>query len=74
MQILVKVKTKVFQEKVVRLSDNYYEVWVKEAPIKGLANEGVRELLADYFKTSKSNIKIISGKTSHFKKIEIRLK
>ena len=71
MQILVKVKTKSSQQRVKRLANNYYAIWVTELPIKGRANEAVKELLASYFQTSKSNIRILSGKTSQFKRIEI---
>lgn len=71
MQILVKVKTKASQQRIKRLADNYYTVWVTELPVKGRANEAVKEVLAGYFHISKSNIKILSGKTSQFKRIEI---
>jgi len=71
MKIFVKVKPKAREEKVIKLSDTNFKVWVKEAPEKGRANNAVLKVLADYFGTSQSNIKIISGSTSKLKVIEI---
>ena len=71
MKIFVKVKPKSREEKVMKLSDTNFKVQVKEAPEKGRANQAVLKALADYFGTSPSNIKIISGSTSKLKVIEI---
>ncbi len=59
------------EEKVIKISDTNFKVQVKEAPEKGRANQAVLKALADYFGTSQSNIKIISGSTSKLKIIEI---
>jgi hypothetical protein len=72
MKIFVKVKPKAREEKIIKLSDTNFKVSVKEAPEKGRANRAVLKVLADYFGTSPSNIKIISGSTSKLKVIEIR--
>ncbi len=74
MKISVKVKTKAKKEGVEKLVSGEFIVSVKEAPEKGKANERVIKLLAEHFKTAKSNIEIISGRTSSRKTIIIRLK
>ncbi|MFA6190167.1 MAG: DUF167 domain-containing protein [Candidatus Staskawiczbacteria bacterium] len=55
----------------VKKIDACFEVWVKEPPVKGKANEAIRNALAVYFKTGTANVKIISGYTSRNKIIEI---
>lgn len=71
MKIFVKVKPKADEEKVMKLSDTNFKIWVKEPPEKGRANRAVVRVLADYFNTGQSSIKIISGSTSKLKIIEI---
>ncbi len=71
MKIFVKVKPKAKEEKVIKISETNLKVWVQEPPEKGRANRAVLKVLADYFGTSQSNIKIISGSTSKLKVIEI---
>jgi len=50
---------------------NYYEVSVKEPPVRGQANEAIIRTLADYFGVSRSHVRIVSGWTSRNKVIEI---
>ncbi len=71
MKIFVRVKPKAKEEKVIKISDTNFKVWVKELPEKGRANRAVMKVLADYFGVSQSNIQIISGSTSKLKIIEI---
>lgn len=71
MKIKVKVKTKARVEKVEKIGEGVFSVYVKEAPEKGKANAAVIKTLADYFKVAQSNIKIISGLTSRQKIIKI---
>jgi len=71
MKIFVKVRPKAKEEKVIKISDTNFKLLVKEPPEKGRANRAVLKALADYFGTSPSNIKIISGSTSKLKIIEI---
>lgn len=54
-----------------KIDEQNYVVSVKEPPIKGKANEAIRNALAVYFKTGSANVKIISGHTSRNKIIEI---
>ncbi|MEW6007908.1 MAG: DUF167 domain-containing protein [bacterium] len=58
-------------EKVEKKDESNFRVWVKEAPVKGRANEKVIELLSNYFQIPKLEIKIIFGEFSPNKIIEI---
>ena len=71
MKINVKAKPNSREEKVEKIDESNYVVSVKEPPIKGQANEAIRNALAMYFKTGSSCVKIISGYTSRNKIIEI---
>ncbi len=71
MKIIVKVKTKAKEEKVVEIGDNSFEVYVKQIPEKGKANTAVIKALAKHFKIPQANISIITGKTSRQKIITI---
>ena len=71
MKINVKAKPNSKQEKVEKVDEQNYIVFVKEPPEKGKANNAIKNVLAVYFKTGSSNIKIISGYTSRNKIIEI---
>lgn len=48
-----------------------YKIYVTAAPEQGKANKKMFELLAEYFKVSKSQIRIIKGETSRNKIVEI---
>jgi len=58
------IKVKVFpnskKEKIIEKSENSFEIWVKEKPVKGQANRAVTNLLSDYFNKSKK-IKLVKG-------------
>lgn len=71
MKINIKAKPNAKEEKVEKIDDSNYVVSVKEPPIKGKANEAIRNALAVYFKTSSSRVKIVSGYSSRNKIIEI---
>lgn len=81
MKILVKVKLFSKEEKVEKIpqagfefsNTDSYTVWVKEAPEDGKANKAVVEALATYFKTSKSNIELVSGGTNRDKIFDIHI-
>jgi hypothetical protein len=73
MKIFVKARPSAREEKVEKIDDQNYIVWVKEPPIDGKANNAVRNALALYFKTGTSFVKIISGHTSRNKIIEINV-
>lgn len=71
MKIFVKAKPNSREEKVEKVDEQNYVVSVKEPPIKGMANLAIRNVLAVYFKTGSSNVRIVSGYTSRNKIIEI---
>ncbi len=58
-------------QKVVKKTDNNFEIRIKEKPIDGKANKALISVLADFFKVSKSQVKIVSGTKSRNKIIEI---
>lgn len=72
MKIFVKAKPNAREEKVEKIDENNYIVSVKEPPIKGKANDAIRNALAVYFKTGSSLVKIVSGFSSRNKVIEIQ--
>jgi len=72
MKIFVKVKPKAKEEKVEKIDDINFKVFVKQLPEKGRANRAVIKALANYFNISQSNIQISSGSASRMKVIEIR--
>ena len=71
MKIFVKAKPNAKEEKVEKIDESNYVVSVKELPVKGKANEAIRNALAVYFKTASSRVRIISGNSSRNKIIEI---
>lgn len=72
MRIYIKAKPGAREEKVERVDDLNYIVSVKEPPIKGRANEAIRNALAVYFKIASARVKIVSGFSSRNKIIEIK--
>ena len=46
-------------------------VYVKEPAVDGMANSAIVKLMADYYDTAKSNVKIVGGLKSRNKIIEI---
>lgn len=71
MRINIKAKPGDREEKIEKIDDLNYIVSVKELPIKGRANDAIRNALAVYFKIGSSRVKIISGYSSRNKIIEI---
>jgi len=71
MKIFVKAKPGAREEKVEKIDDSNYVVSVVEPPVKGKANEAIRNALAVYFKTGSSCVRIVAGHTSRNKIIEI---
>ena len=85
MKIFVKAKTGAKEDKVtpppLRLvvsevdplwEEEWYTVFVKERPVEGRANEAITKLLAEYFKTSRPQVRLLSGATSKRKVFEVK--
>lgn len=69
MKISIKLHPNSSQEKIVEIEkDKSYEVWIKEKPIDGKANEKLVKFLKKYFK---KNIEIISGFNSRKKTVDM---
>lgn len=71
MKFSVFVKPRSKQESIEIIDSNKIIAKINALPAKGEANLKLIEVLAKYFKTPKSNIKIISGHKSKNKIIEI---
>jgi len=73
MKITVKVKTKVKEERVEKVGDNVFVVWVREPAEKGKANSAVIKAIAKHFKIPQSNVQIASGLSSRQKIVIIEI-
>ncbi|OGE85122.1 MAG: hypothetical protein A3J48_03035 [Candidatus Doudnabacteria bacterium RIFCSPHIGHO2_02_FULL_46_11] len=71
MRIYVKAKPAAGQEKIERIDEDSYKVWVKEPAEKGKSNRAIVKLLAKYFNISPSKVKILAGHTARSKIIEV---
>lgn len=69
MKISVKIHPNSSQEKIEKIDNKNYEVWIKEKPIEGKANEFLEKFLKKYFK---KEVKIISGFTGRKKIVEVK--
>lgn len=70
-KFFVKAKPGAKSAKAVKISENHFEISVKERPEGGKANAAVIRALAEYFDIAPSRLKIISGQTFRNKIIEI---
>ena len=71
MKIFVKAHPKSKKVEVVKKDADHYDVWVREAPDKGKANQAVIEALSDYLEVARSKLSVSSGHASRNKVIEI---
>ena len=72
MKISVKVKARAKEDRVLKVVEGEYKVWVKTAPEKGRANEAVIAVLSEYFNIPKGRFSIVTGQTSSQKMISIQ--
>jgi len=70
-KIIIKAKPGAKEDKVEKIDEANYMVYVKAPPKDGKANAAIIKLLADYFNTSQSLVEIISGHMARVKVIEI---
>lgn len=61
--MLIKVKAfpGASQEKIIKKSEDAFEVYVRAKPIGGAANQAILSSLSDYFKISEKQLKIVKG-------------
>lgn len=71
MKIFVKVKPNSKKERIEKVSEYEFVLWVKPPARENLANEAVIKALSGYFDTAKSNISIIRGFKAAVKTVEI---
>lgn len=72
MDITVKVIPKSSKTELVgQLPDGAWKIKVAAAPEKGKANKALCAFLADHFGVPLSRVAILSGETSHIKRVRI---
>lgn len=71
MKIIVKAKPGAKEDKIEKVDEFNYTVYVKASPIDGKANAAIIKLLASHFDISQSLVEIISGHMARTKVIEI---
>lgn len=71
MKISVIVHPNAKRERVEKDLLETLHVYVNQPPLEGKANRATIEALAEYFKTNRSNVKLISGSNSKYKLFEI---
>ncbi len=71
MIIKVKVNTRAHEDKIEEINLDTFNIWVTATPDNNEANDAVIELVADFFNTAPSNVRIKSGMHGKHKFIEI---
>jgi len=73
MLIRVYVTPNAREARVVKVSDDYFEVRVDEMAVGGRANKRLLEILAEHFKIQKSRISILKGTKTRNKLVQVIL-
>jgi len=71
MKIFVKARPRAKEEKVEKIDESNFVVSVKEPPVQGRANTAISRVLAEYFKVSNFQVRLIFGFSSKQKVFEI---
>jgi len=74
MYIKVRVTTSAKKEKIVKKSEDHFDIFAKEPAERNLANKRVVELVRNYFKVYNGDVRIVSGHHSPSKIISISVK
>jgi uncharacterized protein (TIGR00251 family) len=69
MRLKIKLHPNSSQEKIEKINDEQYEVWLKEKPIDGKANGELIKVLKRHFK---KDVNIIHGFKSRNKIVDIK--
>ena len=69
MKVKIKLHPSSSQEKIEKINEDEYEVWMREKPIDGKANEELIRVLKKYFRKS---VEIIHGFNSRIKMVDIQ--
>ena len=70
-RIYIKVIPRSSRNKIEKISEGEYKVWVTAPPVDGKANDMLIQILAEHLGVPRSCLKIIGGKTAKTKIIEI---
>ncbi len=73
MYIKVRVKPGMRKEEVNKISEDHYDISVKEKAERNMANNRVCEIIADKFRLKKSAVRIINGHHSNSKLLSITM-
>ena len=71
MYIKIKVIVDAKKEKIIKKSEDHFDISVKEPAERNLANKRVLELVREYFRVYNGNVRIVSGHHSPSKIISI---
>lgn len=71
MKIIIKAKPGAREDKIERIDEANYTVYVTAPPIDGKANAAIVKLLARHFDVAQSLVEIISGHMARVKVVEI---
>ncbi len=62
--IRVKVEARAKKEEIKQISEDHFEIKVKEKAERNMANKKVLEIVADYFQIPKGKVRIVNGHQS----------
>lgn len=71
MKIFVQAKPRSKEERVEKIDDTHFVVFVKEPPVQGKANVAIAKALAEHFGVSVSFVRLVSGFASKEKTFEV---
>ena len=71
MKVFVRAKSRSKEERVEKIDDTHFVVFVKEPPAQGKANKAIMKALAQYFGVPVHSIKLTSGFSSKEKTFEL---
>lgn len=71
MILFVEAKPNAKKNQIEVLTDNTIKVRISAPPVDGKANEAIIEYLSVIFKIPKSDIKLLKGSSSKYKRFEI---
>ncbi|WP_448535312.1 DUF167 domain-containing protein [Pseudothermotoga sp.] len=72
-RVWIKVNPGAKRESIEMMDDGTFKVNVTAHPVEGKANEAVCEVLAERLSLRRSDVRIVTGKTSKLKQLELPL-
>lgn len=71
MRVFVKAKPRSKEERVEKIDDTHFVVFVKEPPVQGRANAAITKALAQYVGVPASSVRLLSGFSSKEKIFDV---